>query len=103
MVNGEYNCSLLTFLSALSTMFRPDPDQLLAHVQAEEAQKKRGRMKIFLGYVAGVGKTYAMLEAAHQRKAEGVDVVIGYVETHRRAETESLVAGLELIPRQQVP
>ncbi|MBK9051523.1 MAG: sensor histidine kinase KdpD [Chloroflexi bacterium] len=84
-------------------MFRPDPDQLLAHVQAEEAQKKRGRMKIFLGYVAGVGKTYAMLEAAHQRKAEGVDVVIGYVETHRRAETESLVGGLELIPRQQIP
>jgi two-component system sensor histidine kinase KdpD len=53
--------------------FRPDPDELLTHVQAEEQQNKRGRLKIFLGYAAGVGKTYAMLEAAHQRKAEGVD------------------------------
>lgn len=81
---------------------RPDPDQLLVHVQAEEAQKKRGRLKIFLGYVAGVGKTYAMLEAAHQRRAEGVDVVIGYVETHRRPETAQMVAGLEIVPRQQM-
>jgi two-component system sensor histidine kinase KdpD len=53
---------------------RPDPDQLLALLQEEEQQQKRGRLKIFLGYAAGVGKTYAMLEAAHQRKAEGVDV-----------------------------
>lgn len=81
---------------------RPDPDQLLAQVQADESAAKRGKLKIFLGYAAGVGKTYAMLEAAHQRKAEGVDVVIGYVETHQRAETEELVAGLELIPRKQV-
>lgn len=81
---------------------RPDPDQLLAQVQAEEAQRTRGQLKIFLGYVAGVGKTYAMLEAAHQRQREGVDVIIGYIETHRRAETEALVAGLELIPRKQV-
>jgi two-component system sensor histidine kinase KdpD len=81
---------------------RPDPDQLLAYVQAEEEQEKRGRLKIFLGYVAGVGKTYAMLEAAHQRREEGLDVVIGYVETHKRPETEQLVANLELIPRQQI-
>lgn len=80
---------------------RPDPDQLLIHIQAEEQQQSRGRLKIFLGYAAGVGKTYAMLEAAHQRQAEGMDVVIGYVETHRRVETEELVAGLELIPRKQ--
>jgi len=81
---------------------RPDPDQLLARVNAEEEQQARGKLKIFLGYVAGVGKTYAMLEAAHQRKHEGVDVVIGYVETHKRAETEALVRDLELIPRKQV-
>ena len=66
------------------TPSRPDPDQLLAQIQAEEQLKKRGHLKIFLGYAAGVGKTYAMLEAAHQRKHEGFDVVIGYVETHKR-------------------
>ena len=81
---------------------RPDPDQLLAQIQAEEQQQKRGRLKIFLGYAAGVGKTYAMLEAAHQRKSEGVDVVVGYVETHKRVETEALVAGLEIIPPRQI-
>ena len=81
---------------------RPDPDQLLARLKSEEAQQARGRLKIFLGYAAGVGKTYAMLEAAHQRRAEGVDVVIGYVETHRRAETEALVAGLEIVPRRRI-
>ena len=63
------------------------------------ARQARGKLKIFLGYAAGVGKTYAMLEAAHQRLAEGVDVVIGYVETHSRAETEALVAQLEVIAR----
>jgi two-component system sensor histidine kinase KdpD len=81
---------------------RPDPDKLLAQVQAEEQEQKRGHLKIFLGYAAGVGKTFAMLEAAHQRKTEGVDVVVGYVETHQRVETEALVSGLEVIPRQQV-
>lgn len=79
---------------------RPDPDELLKNIQAEET--KRGRLKIFLGYVAGVGKTYAMLEAAHQRKAQGVDVVVGYIETHKRAETEELVEGLEVLPRKLV-
>ena len=81
---------------------RPDPDQLLARLKSEEAQQARGKLKIFLGYAAGVGKTYAMLEAAHQRRAEGVDVVIGYVETHHRAETEALVADLEIIPRHPI-
>ena len=57
---------------------RPNPDDLLARIQAEELKDKRGRLKIFLGYAAGVGKTYAMLEAAHQRQLEGVDVVVGY-------------------------
>lgn len=79
---------------------RPDPDALLKQVQSEGTS--RGKLKIFLGYAAGVGKTYAMLEAAHQRKEEGVDVVIGYVETHGRVETEKLVAGLEVLPRKQV-
>jgi two-component system, OmpR family, sensor histidine kinase KdpD len=81
---------------------RPDPDILLAHVQDEERQKQRGRLKIFLGYVAGVGKTYEMLNAAHLRKKEGINVQIGYVETHGRAETEALVAGLPVIPRKIV-
>jgi two-component system sensor histidine kinase KdpD len=81
---------------------RPDPDQLLAHAQAEESAAKRGHLKIFLGYAAGVGKTFAMLEAAHQRRTEGVDVAVGYVETHGRAETEALVAGLEVIPRHPI-
>jgi len=81
---------------------RPDPDDLLKHIQADEQAQRRGKLKIFLGYAAGVGKTYAMLEAARQRKNEGVDVVIGYVETHKRAETEALVEGLEVIPRRVV-
>lgn len=79
---------------------RPDPDELLKQIQAEES--RRGKLKIFLGYAAGVGKTYAMLEAAHQRKGQGVDVVAGYVETHKRMETEKLLEGLEVLPRKQI-
>ncbi len=81
---------------------RPNPDLLLAQVQAEERQRTRGKLQIFLGYAAGVGKTYAMLEAARQRRSEGVDVVVGYVETHGRVETEALLAGTEIISRRQV-
>jgi len=81
---------------------RPDPDQLLARVQADENLRRRGQLKVFLGYAAGVGKTYAMLEAAHQRREEGVDVVIGYLETHKRIETEELAAGLESLPRKKI-
>ncbi|MCX5706498.1 MAG: hypothetical protein NTW13_02350 [Candidatus Omnitrophica bacterium] len=77
-------------------MERPDPDVILAKVKAEESQ--RGKLKIFFGAVAGVGKTYSMLEAARLRKKEGVDVVVGYVETHKRAETEALLEGLEILP-----
>jgi two-component system sensor histidine kinase KdpD len=76
---------------------RPDPDELLKDIQANEPSQ--GRLKIFLGYAAGVGKTYAMLEAAHQRQKQGVDVVIGYVETHGRVETEAFTSGLESLPR----
>jgi two-component system sensor histidine kinase KdpD len=79
---------------------RPSPDELLARMKAEEQQKHQGRLTIFLGYAAGVGKTYAMLEAAQQRKKE-IDLVVGYAETHGRAETESLLKGLEIIPRRQ--
>ncbi len=86
----------------MSEEYRPDPDALLARIQAEEAQKARGKLKIFLGYAAGVGKTYTMLETAQSRKAEDVDVVIAVIETHGRAETEVLLQGLEVIPRKLV-
>jgi two-component system sensor histidine kinase KdpD len=79
---------------------RPDPDALLRQIQSEEPS--RGKLKIFLGYAAGVGKTFAMLEAAHQRKQQGIDVVVGYVETHKRVETEEMIEGLEVLPRKQV-
>ena len=88
--------------SASRTDQRPDPDALLARVKAAEARERRGRLKIFFGATAGVGKTYAMLEAARKRKAEGVDVVAGYVEPHGRAETEALLQGLEVLPLRQV-
>jgi two-component system sensor histidine kinase KdpD len=81
---------------------RPDPDQLLARIKSEEQLKRRGKLKIFLGYAAGVGKTFAMLEAAHQRREEGADVVVGYIETHRRVETEAILAGLEVLPRKAI-
>ncbi|HTX24873.1 MAG TPA: sensor histidine kinase KdpD [Steroidobacteraceae bacterium] len=76
---------------------RPDPDRLLAQVQAEEARAKRGRLRIFFGASAGVGKTYSMLEAARSARALGTDVVAGYVEPHGR-ETERLLEGLEKLP-----
>ena len=77
---------------------RPDPDQLLAHVQAEEARAKRGRLRIFFGASAGVGKTYAMLEAARNARTASADVVVGYVEPHGRVDTERLLEGLEQLP-----
>ena len=79
---------------------RPDPDELLKNIQAEEPT--RGKLKIFLGYAAGVGKTYAMLEAAHQRQEQGLDVVIGYIETHERTDTKALLQGFEILPCRQV-
>src|SRR5262249_10251405 len=77
---------------------RPDPDQLLARVKAEEARAHRGRLRIFFGASAGVGKTYAMLEAARSMQAAGTDVVVGYVEPHGRPETERLLEGLPRLP-----
>jgi two-component system sensor histidine kinase KdpD len=82
---------------------RPDPDALLAHVQAEEVRARRGKLKVFFGATAGVGKTYAMLEAARSKKAEGVDVVVGYVEPHGRSETERLLEGLETVAAKVLP
>ncbi|APC18639.1 two-component system sensor histidine kinase KdbD [Pseudomonas frederiksbergensis] len=81
---------------------RPDPDQLLAQIREEEAQAKRGRLKIFFGASAGVGKTYAMLAAAQTAKLQNVDVLVGVIETHGRAETQALTAGLEHLPLRQV-
>src|SRR5260221_13640621 len=81
---------------------RPDPDALLAEIQREEQSAKRGQLKIFFGMCPGVGKTYAMLEAARVQKVEGVDVMIGVVETHGRAETEVLLADLPIIPRKKI-
>jgi two-component system sensor histidine kinase KdpD len=78
---------------------RPNPDLLLAALQKEEGRQKRGKLKVFLGMAPGVGKTYAMLEAARRELAAGRDVVIGYIETHGRKETDALVQGLPLIPR----
>ncbi|HVR97161.1 MAG TPA: sensor histidine kinase KdpD [Thermoanaerobaculia bacterium] len=81
---------------------RPDPDALLALAKAEEERERRGKLKVFFGATAGVGKTYAMLEAAHELRRRGIDVVAGYVETHGRKETEALLAGLEVLPSLQV-
>ncbi|MBK5548871.1 MULTISPECIES: two-component system sensor histidine kinase KdpD [unclassified Pseudomonas] len=81
---------------------RPDPDQLLAQIREEEAQAKRGRLKIFFGASAGVGKTYAMLAAAHTAKLQNINVLIGVIETHGRSETQALTEGLELLPLKHV-
>jgi two-component system, OmpR family, sensor histidine kinase KdpD len=78
---------------------RPDPDALLKTLKKEEEEAKKGSLKIFFGMCAGVGKTYDMLKSAHEAKSKGVDVVIGYVETHKRPETDALLAGLPVISR----
>lgn len=78
---------------------RPDPELLLKRVQEEEARSNRARLKVFFGAAPGVGKTYAMLQEAQRRKQEGVDTVVGLVETHRRQETLALLVGLEVLPR----
>ena len=81
---------------------RPDPDALLARVHEEEGRGARGRLKVFLGMSAGVGKTYAMLQGAQERRALGLPVLLGWVETHGRAETEALLHGLERLPPRPV-
>ena len=78
-------------------MDRPDPDELLDRIQRDEDRQQRGRLKIFFGASAGVGKTFAMLQAARRRRDEGIDVVVGVVETHGRKETLALLDGLETL------
>ena len=84
------------------TDLRPDPDALLDELKREELDARRGRLKIFFGACAGVGKTYAMLAAARTRQQEGTEVLIGVVETHGRKETEAQLAGLEILPPSQI-
>ena len=81
---------------------RPDPDALLASFQREEQRARRGSLKIFFGMCPGVGKTYAMLRAAQQELKDGTDLLVGIVETHGRVETETLLAGLPVVPRKQI-
>ncbi|MBZ0158228.1 MAG: sensor histidine kinase KdpD [Alphaproteobacteria bacterium] len=81
---------------------RINPDVLLEQVQQEEERKRQGKLKIFFGAAPGVGKTYAMLEAARQKRAEGIDVVVGIAETHGRSETKALLEGLEELPRKEI-
>ncbi len=83
---------------------RPDPDEILRRVQAAEHRAQRGKLTLFFGAAPGVGKTYAMLEAARaEKEREGRDVVVGIVETHGRQETQARVAGFEVLPRRKVP
>ena len=82
---------------------RPDPDELLARAQAAEQRAARGKLKIFFGASAGVGKTYAMLKAAQRLREQHVEVVVGIVETHGRVDTAEQLAGLEQLPLRQVP
>ncbi|MFA5984351.1 MAG: sensor histidine kinase KdpD [Methylococcaceae bacterium] len=81
---------------------RPNPDELLARLQRDSAKAKRGRLKIFFGAAAGVGKSFAMLLAARERRAENLDVVIGIIETHGRKETQALLEGLEALPAREI-
>lgn len=81
---------------------RTDPERLLQKIKQETGTQGRGHLKIFFGYAAGVGKTYAMLKAAHAAKRRGVDVVVGYVEPHMRPQTTVLLNGLEQLPALEI-
>ena len=81
---------------------RPKPEAFLAEARQEEGRGSRGRLKIFLGAAPGVGKTYAMLQAAIIKKSEGLDVLVGLAETHSRRETQALLEGLEILPRKVI-
>lgn len=79
-----------------------DADQLLRSIEKEEKKKTRGLLRIFFGMCPGVGKTYSMLQAAQEKRRTGVDVVVGLVETHGRQETETVLNGLEILPRKEI-
>jgi two-component system sensor histidine kinase KdpD len=81
---------------------RKTPDELLREVQAEQAATQHGKLKVFMGYAAGVGKTYRMLEEAHALKSQGLDIVIGYFEPHGRKDTIAKTEGLEIVPRKTI-
>ena len=82
----------------LNDEIRPNPDDILRKIIKEQEKVQRGKLKIFFGMCAGVGKTYAMLEFAHQLKNEGKDIIIGNIETHGRVETEDKIIGLSILP-----
>ena len=80
-----------------------NPDLFLKQImESEKEQKRKGRLKIFFGYAAGIGKTYAMLSSAHKAKESGIDVVAGYIEPHTRPETMALTEGLEMLPPRKI-
>ena len=81
---------------------RPDPDSLLRDIHEAQAREQRGKLKIYLGAAAGVGKTFAMLSEAREQQSRGVDVLLGYAETHKRVETESLTEGLQRLPLREI-
>lgn len=81
---------------------RPNPDELLAQIKTQEEKEKKGKLKLYLGMCAGVGKTFAMLQDASKTSGRGIDVLIGYVETHGRAETEFLLFYLPQLPRKKI-
>lgn len=86
----------------MDSFSRPNPDELLERIKKQEARLNKGRLKIYFGMSAGVGKTYAMLQDAAKEVKEGRDVLIGYVETHKRKETEALLQGLTVLPRKKI-
>lgn len=88
---------------ALAPDVRPDPDHLLEQLRKDEARARRGRLRIYFGANAGVGKTFAMLSAAQRELQAGRDVVVGLVETHGRGETQQLLEGLPQLPRRELP
>ena len=81
---------------------RLNPEDFLKIAEREKAQSRGGKLKIFLGMAAGVGKTYAMLEAGQKLQKEGVQIIIGTIDTHGRKDTERLLEGLKVIPEKKV-
>src|SRR5689334_4961741 len=81
---------------------RPSPELLLQRAEEEERQAHRGKLKIYLGAAPGVGKTYTMLEDALAKRSQGLDVVVGVVESHGRKEIEAFLKKLEVLPRQKI-